>query len=157
MKLSQCSLTCLQRPNKKNSTANAPVASEPDRPATPTPPTPITPVHPSTFGNTGKGTLATAAGGTVNPNAAPTSNPSVPQNQQQIPPPDPMPGPGQFGDPNFADQAFNLDFSSLETSDVLNDFDFDSFLNNTDDTTNWGQLDPSLGGDTFGLEPTGVE
>jgi hypothetical protein len=29
-----------------------------------------------------------------------------------------MPGPGQFGDPNFPDQAFNLDFSGLETSDI---------------------------------------
>jgi hypothetical protein len=28
------------------------------------------------------------------------------------------------------EQHFHLDFSGLETSDVLNDFDFDSFLNN---------------------------
>jgi hypothetical protein len=68
-----------------------------------------------------------------------------------------MPGAGQFGDPNFPDQAFNLDFSGLESGDVLNDFDFDSFLNNTDDTANWGQLDPSLGGDSFGMETAGVE
>ena len=66
-----------------------------------------------------------------------------------------MPGTGQFGDPNFPDQAFNLDFSGLETSDVLNDFDFDSFLN-TDDGSNW-QMDASLNSDTFGLETAGVE
>ena len=150
----QYSLTCLQRPNKKNSTANAPASSEADRPPTPTPSTPITPVHPNTFAGSGKGALATTAGGATNSNAAPTSNPSVPQNQQQIPPPDPMPA-TQFGDPNFPDQAFNLDFSGLETADVLNDFDFDTFLN-TDDGSNW-QLDASLTTDTFGLETAGVE
>jgi len=66
-----------------------------------------------------------------------------------------MPGAGQFGDPNFPDQAFSLDFSGLESSDVLNDFDFDTFLN-TDDASNW-QLDASLTSDTFGLETAGVE
>jgi hypothetical protein len=66
-----------------------------------------------------------------------------------------MPGTGQFGDPNFPDQAFNLDFSGLETSDVLNDFDFDTFLN-TDDGSSW-QLDASLTSDTFGMETAGVE
>jgi len=39
--------------------------------------------------------------------------------------------------------AFNLDFSGLETSDVLNDFDFDAFLN-TDDGLNWKINDPNL-------------
>jgi hypothetical protein len=66
-----------------------------------------------------------------------------------------MPGASQFGDPNFPDQAFNLDFSGLETSDVLNDFDFDTFLN-TDDPSGW-QLDTSLASDTFGMETAGVE
>jgi hypothetical protein len=81
--------------------------------------------------------------------APPTSNKSVSQNKQQIPPPDPMPGAAQFGDPNFPDQAFNLDFSKFDTSDVLNDFDFDSFLN-ADDGSNW-QLGPDdLISNTFG-------
>jgi hypothetical protein len=79
----------------------------------------------------------------------------MPQSQQQIPPPDPMPGAGQFGDQTFPDQTFNLDFSGLESADVLNDFDFDSFLN-TDDGSNW-PMDPSLGADSFGMETTGVE
>jgi hypothetical protein len=111
-------------------------------------------VHQNTFTGPGKGALATTAGGPTNSNAAPTSNPSVPQNQQQIPPPDPMPA-TQFGDPNFPDQAFNLDFSGLETADVLNDFDFDTFLN-TDDGSNW-QLGADLTDNTFGMETAGVE
>lgn len=68
-----------------------------------------------------------------------------------------MPGAVQFGDPNYQDQSFNLDFSSLETSDVLNDFDFDSFLNNSDDPSNNWSLDPNLGSEAFGMETTGVE
>jgi len=143
---------------KKNSTTNAPTSSEPDRVPTPTPPTPNTPVHQNTFGGPGKGALATTAGGAANSNPAPTSNPSIPQNQQQIQPPDPMPGAGQFIDTNFPEQPFDLDFTRLDpTSDVLNDFDFDSFLNNSDDAGNWAQLDPSLGSEPFGMEPTGVE
>jgi hypothetical protein len=65
----QYPLTCLQRPNKKNSTTNAPASSEADRPPTPTPSTPITPVRPNTFAGNGKGALATAAGGATNLNA----------------------------------------------------------------------------------------
>ena len=68
-----------------------------------------------------------------------------------------MPGAVQFGDPNYQDQSFNLDFSSLETSDVLNDFDFDSFLNNSDDPSNNWSLDPNLGSEAFGMETTCVE
>lgn len=117
-----------QRPNKKNSTANADAA---DPPATPTPSTPITPVHPASFnGSGGKGPNAAA-------NPAPTSNPSQPV--QQMPPTDQTSN--HFD--NFGDsQAFNLDFSTLENPDVLENFDFDSFLNQsgTDD----------LGGDNFG-------
>ena len=112
-------------------------------------------MNPNSFAGPGKGALAATAGGPTNTNAAPTSNPSVPQNQQQIPPSDPMPGAAQFGDPNFPDQAFNLDFSSLETADVLNDFDFDTFLN-TDDGSNW-QLGTDLTDNTFGMETAGVE
>lgn len=67
---------------------------------------------------------------------AKTSNPSVPQNQQQIPPPDPMPGFVQFGDPDSSDQAFNLHFSDIQTRDVMNDFNFDNFFDRTVDATN---------------------
>lgn len=47
--------------------------------------------------------------------------------------------------PDFSDSNFNLDFSSLENSDVLENFDFDSFLNtSTDETWNFEANDPSL-------------
>lgn len=36
---------------------------------------------------------------------------------------------------SFADQNFNLDFSALENSDVLEEFDFESFLKTTNDDT----------------------
>ncbi|KAI5301597.1 hypothetical protein KEM56_001567 [Ascosphaera pollenicola] len=48
------------------------------------------------------------------------------------------------GQPNPADAAafdmgladnFHLDFSSLETSEMLDGFDFDSYINTTDDNT----------------------
>lgn len=42
------------------------------------------------------------------------------------------------------DQAFNLDFSTLENPDVLENFDFDSFLNQNGE--------PDFVGD-FNLEP----
>jgi hypothetical protein len=119
-----------QRPNKKNSTATTD-AAEP--PATPTPSTPITPVHPASFNNSaGKGPTAAA-------NPAPTSNPTS-QPVQQMQPADTS---NAFVD-NFGgdSQAFNLDFSTLENPDVLENFDFDSFLNQsgTDD----------FGGEVFG-------
>lgn len=66
-----------------------------------------------------------------------------------------MQGAGPFGDPSFQ-ESFSLDFSGLETADVLDNFDFDSFLNNSDDTNNW-QLDPNLGAEPFSMESTGVE
>ena len=143
---------CFQKPTKKNSTANAP-ASDPERATTPTPSTPITPVHPNSFNTAGKGSMANAAAVVAN-GAAPTSNPQI-QQQHNIPPPDPT----GFTDSSFPDpQAFNLDFSSLESNDVLNDFDFDSFLNNGEDGAGGWSLDPSLGGDAnFGIDPTGVE
>jgi hypothetical protein len=38
---------------------------------------------------------------------------------------------GQFGDPHFPDQVFTLEFSVPETTHILEDFNFDTFLNNT--------------------------
>lgn len=46
--------------------------------------------------------------------------------------------------------SFNLDFSTLENSDILENFDFDTFLN-TDDTTSFG-FDPSLTYSADGVE-----
>jgi hypothetical protein len=82
-----------------------------------------------------------------------------PQQPQQAPPPDPQ----AFGDmgladvrsslgishsfhtnvPSVASQGINLDFSSLDGGDILESFDFDSFLN-TDDGTAY-QFDPNMG------------
>lgn len=46
------------------------------------------------------------------------------------------------------DQGFNLDFSTLENADVLENFDFDSFLNTTgDDGFTTFSADIELGGD----------
>lgn len=47
--------------------------------------------------------------------------------------------------------AFNLDFSALDTGDVLENFDFDSFLN-TDEPTGF-TFDPNYIPD--GVEATG--
>ena len=113
-----------KRPAKKNSTANAPAENEP--PVTPTPSTPITPQHPNSF-NGAKGQAA-----------APTSAPQaavqqMPPNQQQMQQPE-----MQATYQDFDNQNFNLDFSTLDNTDVLENFDFDSFLNtSTDDAFNF--------------------
>jgi len=114
-----------KRPTKKNSTANA-NAPTPSSEAEP-PPTPT-------------------------PTAPPASAP-VPQG----PPPPQQPDPAQvsaFPDMGMgADQNFNLDFSTLDTGDVLENFDFDSFLN-TDDQAGFS-FDPTLSYPTDGVEATG--
>ncbi|EXJ70304.1 uncharacterized protein A1O5_06372 [Cladophialophora psammophila CBS 110553] len=137
-----------KRPTKKSSTAAAPTSSENEPPATPTPSTPITPVHPPGFNNSaGKG----AAAGMPNPNQAPPPNAGMPPNQPQMHQPD-LTQPNAFTDFN-TDQNFNLDFSSLENSDVLENFDFDSFLNTSnEDTFNFDNA-MGIGGD-FGVDTT---
>jgi len=57
----------------------------------------------------------------------------------------------RLGFQDFGDTNLNLDFSTLENADVLENFDFDSFLNGTDDDTfnfaaieagtEWGRMD----------------
>lgn len=49
----------------------------------------------------------------------------------------------------------NLDFGNLEGPDVLDNFDFDSFLNNEAGDANFG-FDANMGFDT-GLEAGGVD
>ena len=63
---------------------------------------------------------------------------------------------GVFGDFNNPSESFNLDFSTLESNDVLENFDFDSFLN-TDDTNGSFAFDPNLAGAFEGMEAAGVE
>jgi hypothetical protein len=126
-------LTSYQRPPKKNSTANAPTADA-EPPATPTPSTPITAHNTGPYGNSG-GKAAVAGLSMSNP--APNSNPILPANQPQLPQQD-LSSSNAFSDFNAADSNFNLDFSTLEDTNVLENFDFDSFLNtNTDETYNF--------------------
>ena len=58
-----------------------------------------------------------------------------------------------FQPSNSTQQNFNLDFSTLDTGDVLENFDFDSFLN-TDDQAGFS-FDPTLSYPTDGVEATG--
>ena len=78
-------------------------------------------------------------------NAAPTSNPVMGQPQ--------APTVDAFGGDDYGAGAFNLDFGSLDQGDVLENFDFDSFLN-TDDAAGGFSFDASLG-DFNGLDAGG--
>ena len=105
-----------KKPAKKGSQAAN--AADPEPPATPTPSTPITPQHPNSFNG--------GAGAKGQPNAP--GQPAAPPPQMQQPQMQPP-----MGDFNEFDsgQNFNLDFSTLDSQDVLENFDFDSFLNTT--------------------------
>ncbi|KAE9968223.1 hypothetical protein BLS_005970 [Venturia inaequalis] len=107
---------------KKGAAASTPAESN-DPPATPTPSTPITPMHQQAFNPNGK------------PNGQPpqvTAQPPQSTNHMDAAFTDLV---GQ--DPN---NAFALDFA-VEGPDVLENFDFDSFLHNTDDTQGFGTMD----------------
>ncbi|CAI7643613.1 unnamed protein product [Penicillium pancosmium] len=52
---------------------------------------------------------------------------------------------------SIADTAFNLDFSALDHPDILEDFDFDSFLNDDGDKTGFG-FEPNMSLDIDPLE-----
>ncbi|QDS70968.1 hypothetical protein FKW77_007290 [Venturia effusa] len=116
---------------KKGATASTPAESN-DPPATPTPSTPITPMHQQSFNPNGK------------PNGQPPqATAQAPQNTNHM-------------DTSFADfvgqdpnnNAFALDFA-VEGPDVLENFDFDSFLHNTDDNQGFSSIDfmSTLGND----------
>lgn len=47
--------------------------------------------------------------------------------------------------------GFNIDFSTLEQSDLLENFDFDTFLNTDGDTAGFG-FDPSMSFNADGVE-----
>ncbi|KKK19836.1 cAMP-dependent protein [Aspergillus rambellii] len=141
-----------KRPSKKTATAAAAAAaaaantaatpsSEAEHPPTPTPSTPITPQHPSSFNKNG-------ANATTGAPQQPTSAPA-PQPLVQQPPPDQTQQ--TFNDLSIPDaSAFNLDFSALENPDILESFDFDTFLNTDTDSAGFG-FDPSIS------YPDGVE
>ncbi|KAI9732889.1 MAG: hypothetical protein M1834_003829 [Cirrosporium novae-zelandiae] len=136
-----------KRPNKKGNAANpnagATPSSEPDPPPTPTPSTPITPVNAHSF-NGPKPPTAPNPSATAVPPPASTAPPAP-----VVPVAPPQPEPAQV--PNFAgldasDNAgnYSLDFSNLDTGDVLENFDFDSFLQGGDESGNFN-FDTSLG------------
>ncbi|ODH41769.1 hypothetical protein ACO22_01347 [Paracoccidioides brasiliensis] len=158
-----------KRPPKKPSTANASntaatPSSEVDPPPTPTPPTPITPVHPSSFNKNNAANNAAANNANANTNVngpQPTSASNAAQQQQNLvqqqqaqqqqqqaqqqqAQQQQQQDPGQtFGDMNLPDaNNFNLDFTTLDNPDILENFDFDSFLN-TDDPNGFA-FDPSM-------------
>ncbi|KAF2430138.1 hypothetical protein EJ08DRAFT_661108 [Tothia fuscella] len=107
-------------PAKKNAAAATPAADASEPPPTPTPSTPITPMNQASFNNNKNG-----------PHAQPNQ---VPPPQQQ-----PMDVTGTpFGD-NLDGGFGNLDFA-VDGPDVLENFDFDSFLHNTEDTS-FGNFD----------------
>ncbi|GAM43501.1 hypothetical protein TCE0_050f18365 [Talaromyces pinophilus] len=113
-----------------NANTAATPSSEAEPPPTPTPSTPITPQHPNSF--TKNGVNATTA-----TQQQPTSAPAPPIVQQ------PDPNVTNFSDLGMPDTTnFSLDFSTLENPEVLENFDFDSFLNTDADATGFG-FDPS--------------
>ncbi|PLB37720.1 putative cAMP-dependent protein kinase pathway protein (Som1) [Aspergillus candidus] len=140
--------TTRKRPKKQaaaaaNANTAATPSSEAEHPPTPTPPTPITPQHPNSFNKTGANATTAAA---PQPTSAPAPQPLV-----QQPPLDQNPQ-QPFNDINMTDSsAFNLDFSALENPDILENFDFDTFLNTDADTAGFG-FDPSISYSTEGVE-----
>ena len=63
---------------------------------------------------------------------------------QRAPAVDPSTRAGVFSDFSTSNEAFNLDFSGLETTDVLENFDFDGFLHKTDDSKTGFSFDPNM-------------
>jgi hypothetical protein len=119
--------------------------TESEQPPTPTPATPNTPMNPNSFHQ------KQAQGGMLN-GAAPQPPPSQPQ-PNTMPQPTPDMGVGQpFGnlDQNNQFGSMDLEFADLNGGggDVLDNFDFDSFLNNDDGS--------GLGFDNFAFD-TGLE
>lgn len=126
--------------NKKGGAApNAAPATEAEQPPTPTPPTPMTPMNANSFGKGQQqqqqqmpNSQSAAAAQQANAQA---HNQNQQQQQNAVQPPaagaPDMNAPfGSLDNGQFPDM--NLDFT-LEGGDVLDNFDFDSFLNNDGD------------------------
>ncbi|KAI9719269.1 MAG: hypothetical protein M1812_003599 [Candelaria pacifica] len=137
-----------KRPTKKGSTTTAATPSaEADPAPTPTPSTPITPQNANSFslqkGQNGPGQTGNTQAPTSAQVPATLAQPQPEQNH--------VGGFGSMDDSNNA--GFDLTFGSLDTGDVLESFDFDSYLTEGDATGGPFNFDPSL---TFG-NPDGVE
>lgn len=130
-------------------TGATPAGDAPEQPPTPTPQTPITPAHPMNFGKNGQPNNGQGGANNSQPAAPVVSQPPISQpqasdasNQFQMdefsmvrPPPEVIAGfGGVYFDSytNFFLQPMDgMDFAHpMAGSDVLQDFDFDSFLHN---------------------------
>ncbi|MCJ1405479.1 hypothetical protein MMC11_008707 [Xylographa trunciseda] len=123
-----------KRPAKKGSTTAATPSSEADvPPPTPTPSTPITPMHDKSFSNQKNGNGQMSASNAQAPTSVPAPAPvPQPQPEQNLMP--------QFGNMDI-DSTMDLTFGPMDTGDVLDQFDFDSFLQDSDHAG--FDLDPS--------------
>ncbi|KAL9075776.1 MAG: hypothetical protein Q9157_003905, partial [Trypethelium eluteriae] len=125
---------------KGSAAAGTTPATESQEPPTPTPPTPITPMHGNSFNPQQQ---KNGAGPQPPPNAN-ASQPPASAPAPQPPPIDANAGApfGDMGNPDLTN--LNLDFAPLGESDVLDSFDFDSFL----------QQPESADGPMFNLDPS---
>ncbi|KAK0103986.1 hypothetical protein ONS96_005091 [Cadophora gregata f. sp. sojae] len=139
-----------KRATKKGSTANlnagaTPSADAENAGATPTPATPITPVHPKSFQN---GAVQPVTNGQA---PAPAANAGVVPQQ-----PDPLQGGALTFDSSAFDFQGGMDFANPGNGnmDVLQDFDFDSFLHQDGEGVDQFNFDSAafLDGNEIGAE-----
>ncbi|KAK8112754.1 hypothetical protein PG984_013280 [Apiospora sp. TS-2023a] len=120
---------------KANNAAGAtPAAEQSQEPEPPTPATPITPVNPGNFAKNGPN----AGAGQPAPNAQ-TSAPPAPAPVNPAVHPDPSQG---FME-NTGQMDFGMEFAPLTSDNVLQDFDFDSFLHDNDGGDGGFDFNPS--------------
>ncbi|KAF9635832.1 cAMP-dependent protein kinase pathway protein [Lasiodiplodia theobromae] len=129
--------------NKKGSTTGATPASDAENPPpTPTPSTPSMPMQQ-------KKSISNPSATAQQPN--PQQQPAAPANQPpQVPAQPPMDpnANAPFGDlGNDSNGTFNLDFGSMDSGDVLENFDFDTFLHTDDPGSNAFTFDQAFLGD----------
>ncbi|KAI8623149.1 hypothetical protein F5Y19DRAFT_493226 [Xylariaceae sp. FL1651] len=127
---------------KSAQTAGATPAAEANQePEPPQPATPITPVNAGFKPGQNAGTAPAAAN-------APASGPQAASAPVAAPPTDQL----DFTSMNSNDGIFNIDFANPLTSDnVLQDFDFDSFLHDGDNDATAFEFNPA----SFGMEAPG--
>ncbi|EKG18169.1 cAMP-dependent protein kinase pathway protein [Macrophomina phaseolina MS6] len=129
--------------NKKGSTTGATPASDAENPPpTPTPSTPSAPMQQ-------KKSISNPSATAQQPN--PQQQPPAPANQPpQVPAQPPMDpnANAPFGDlGNDNNGGFNLDFGSMDSGDVLENFDFDTFLHTDDGGSSAFTFDQAFLGD----------
>ena len=118
-------LTVIQRPQKKASTTAA--AATPSADADNPPPTPNTPMNPKSFTDQ-KNNLNQASNAQAAP---PVPAPAAAVAQPQ---PEPMVG---FPDMGNIEHGLDMNFGNMDSGDVLEQFDFDAFLQGDGDDLNF--------------------